>query len=78
VSASYCGRKPLILECRSRPPNNISSDAPAKETEKGKNVEFTGPLKDQRWGLVTAIKVPGGGEVGLYEPRHPTALNLKS
>ncbi len=45
---------------------------------KAKNVEFTGPVKEQRWGLVTAIKVPGGGEVGLYEPRHPTALNLKS
>jgi hypothetical protein len=45
---------------------------------KGKNVEFTGPVKDQRWGLVTAIRVPGGGEIGLYEPRHPTALNLKS
>ncbi len=45
---------------------------------KAKNVEFTGPVKEQRWGLVTAIKVPGGGEVGLYEPRHPTALSLKS
>jgi hypothetical protein len=43
-----------------------------------KNVEFTGPAKDQRWGLVTAIKVPGGGEIGMYEPRHPTALKLKS
>jgi hypothetical protein len=45
---------------------------------KAKNVEFTGAVKDQRWGFVTAIQVPGGGEVGLYEPRHPTALNLKS
>lgn len=43
-----------------------------------KNVEFTGPVKDQRWGLVTAIKAPGGAEIGLYEPRHPIALNLKS
>ena len=23
------------------------------------------------WGLLTAIRLPGGGELGLYEPRHP-------
>jgi hypothetical protein len=57
----------------------MCDDIQATMTElKAKNVEFTGPVKDQRWGLVTAIKVPGGGEIGLYEPRHPTALNLKS
>ena len=39
-----------------------------------KGVEFTGPVSDQGFGLVTAIKLPGGGELGLYEPRHPTAL----
>jgi len=44
---------------------------------KAKGVEFAHPVKDQGWGLVTAIKVPGGGEMGLYEPRHPTALKLK-
>ena len=36
-----------------------------------KGVEFTGPIRDQGWGLVTAMKVPGGGELGLYEPHHP-------
>ena len=39
-----------------------------------KGVEFTGPILDQGWGLVTAMKVPGGGELGLYEPRHVTAI----
>jgi len=43
---------------------------------KAKGVELTQPVKEQRWGLVTAIKIPGGGEMGLYEPRHPTALEL--
>jgi predicted enzyme related to lactoylglutathione lyase len=42
----------------------------------GKGVEFTKPVTDQGWGLVTALKLPGGGELGLYEPRHATALNL--
>jgi hypothetical protein len=41
-----------------------------------KGVEFVRPVREERWGLVTAIKLPGGGEVGLYEPRHPTALAL--
>ena len=37
----------------------------------GKGVELTGPVSDEGWGLVTAIRLPGGGELGLYEPRHP-------
>ena len=41
-----------------------------------KGVEFTGPVRDQGFGLITALRLPGGGELGLYEPRHPTALSL--
>jgi catechol 2,3-dioxygenase-like lactoylglutathione lyase family enzyme len=29
-----------------------------------------------RWGSITSIQLPGGGELGLYQPRHPTALKL--
>ena len=29
------------------------------------------------WGSITKIRLPGGGEVGLYQPKHPTALDLK-
>ena len=29
-----------------------------------------------RWGLKTAIRLPGGGHLGLYQPTHPTALDL--
>ena len=39
---------------------------------KKKGVEFTGPVKDHGWGLLTHLRIPGGGEMGLYEPRHPT------
>ena len=41
-----------------------------------KGVEIVRPVADQGWGRVTAIRLPGGGELGLYEPRHPTALQL--
>ena len=36
-----------------------------------KGVEFAGPVTDQGWGLLTTIKLPGGGELGLYEPVIP-------
>jgi catechol 2,3-dioxygenase-like lactoylglutathione lyase family enzyme len=41
-----------------------------------KGVELARPVSDQGWGRVTALRLPGGGELGLYEPRHPTALAL--
>ena len=31
-------------------------------------------VQEARWGSVTKIRLPGGGEVGLYQPRHQTAL----
>ncbi len=27
-----------------------------------------------RWGSLTRLKLPGGGEVGLYQPTHRLAL----
>ena len=33
-------------------------------------------VQEARWGSITRIGLPGGGEVGLYQPRHPTALGL--
>ncbi len=39
-----------------------------------RGVTITGPVTDQGWGLLTSIAVPGAGELGLYEPRHPTAI----
>jgi hypothetical protein len=31
-------------------------------------------VEDVRWGSITKIRLPSGSEVGLYQPRHPTAL----
>jgi catechol 2,3-dioxygenase-like lactoylglutathione lyase family enzyme len=30
--------------------------------------------QEARWGSVTRIQLPGGGEVGLYQPKHPSPL----
>jgi catechol 2,3-dioxygenase-like lactoylglutathione lyase family enzyme len=35
-----------------------------------KGVEFTGPVVDRGYGLVTHFRVPGGFEVQLYQPRY--------
>lgn len=41
---------------------------------KEKGVEFKGEPHDERWGLVATMVLPGGVEMLLYEPRHPTAI----
>lgn len=42
-----------------------------------KGVEFTGPVENQGFGLLTRLRIPGGGEIGLYQPNHPTAYDLE-
>ncbi len=29
------------------------------------------PVKDAGWGLLTHLTLPGGGKIGVYQPRHP-------
>ncbi len=41
-----------------------------------KGVEVTQPVSDEGWGLLTRFRLPGGGEVGMYEPRHERATRL--
>ena len=41
-----------------------------------RGVIFDGPVSDQGWGRLTSIRLPGGGRLGLYEARHPTAFDL--
>jgi catechol 2,3-dioxygenase-like lactoylglutathione lyase family enzyme len=39
-----------------------------------KGVEFVAPVSDEGFGLVTRLRVPGAGEIGLYQPRHASPL----
>lgn len=36
-----------------------------------RGVEFTRPVEETTWGVITGFRLPGGGDIGLYEPRHP-------
>jgi hypothetical protein len=38
-----------------------------------RGVEIVHPVADRGWGLLATIRMPSGAELGLYEPRHPTA-----
>jgi catechol 2,3-dioxygenase-like lactoylglutathione lyase family enzyme len=56
------GRHALYLMC---------DDLAAAMSElEGRGVEFTGPAADEGWGRIAFMRVPGAGELGLYEPRH--------
>ena len=30
-----------------------------------------GPIHNQPWGVLTQVVLPGGGKLGVYQPRHP-------
>jgi predicted enzyme related to lactoylglutathione lyase len=45
---------------------------------KNKGVEFTQPVKDAGWGLLTALRLPDGEEMFLYQPKHPSPLHRAS
>ena len=37
-----------------------------------KGVEVSRPISEERWGRITAIRMPDGNELRLYQPKHPT------
>jgi hypothetical protein len=41
---------------------------------RGKGVELASEISDEGFGLMAALRLPGGSELALYEPRHPSPL----
>ncbi len=39
-----------------------------------RQIEFS-EVQEARWGLITKIRLPGGGRIGLYQPRHRTTID---
>ena len=35
-------------------------------------------VQEARWGSITKVRLPGGSDVGLYQPKHPLALGIAS
>ncbi len=34
-------------------------------------------VNEAPWGIVTTFRLPSGGEIGLYQPTHPTAMEIR-
>jgi catechol 2,3-dioxygenase-like lactoylglutathione lyase family enzyme len=41
---------------------------------RGKGVDVDEQTHDERWGITTMMRLPGGLDIMLYQPRHPTAV----
>ena len=62
------GRHELYFLC-----DNLTSEMAELRT---KGVECS-EVVEARWGSVTKIRLPGGGEIGLYQPKHAAPVGLK-
>ena len=52
----------------------MCDDLPAMVASlKAKNVACT-EIEEAEWGIKTTIPLPSGSEIGLYQPKHPTAI----
>jgi predicted enzyme related to lactoylglutathione lyase len=61
------GRHELYLMC-----DDIQATV---EELQAKGVEVTREISDEGFGLITALRLPDGSELALYEPRHPSPLS---
>jgi catechol 2,3-dioxygenase-like lactoylglutathione lyase family enzyme len=68
IEPSDSGRHELYLMC-----DDIEQTV---QDLKGKGVEFSGDITSAGFGRVITLKVPGGGELSLYQPRHALATSL--
>jgi predicted enzyme related to lactoylglutathione lyase len=41
---------------------------------KGKGAEVAQEVSDEGWGLLASVRMPDGGELPIYEPRHPSPI----
>jgi catechol 2,3-dioxygenase-like lactoylglutathione lyase family enzyme len=60
------GRHELYLMC-----DDIEATVADLEA---KGVEFVAPISDEGFGRMTRMRVPGAGDLGLYQPTHPSPL----
>ena len=58
------GKHELYLMC---------DDLQAEIARLGKRGIKCGSVSDEGWGILSTVRLPGGGDLGLYEPRHAMA-----
>jgi len=55
----------------------MCDDVKALASKLRKQRVFCGPVRDQGWGLMTYVTLPGGGKLGIYEPRHARPKSMR-
>jgi catechol 2,3-dioxygenase-like lactoylglutathione lyase family enzyme len=60
------GRHELYLMC-----DDLQTEM---EGLRARGIDCSGVV-DARWGSITKVRLPGGGEIGLYQPKHPRPKN---
>jgi hypothetical protein len=57
----------------------MCDDVEAFITEMKQRGIACGPVQNQGWGLLTQVALPGGGSLGVYQPRHarPEAMSIE-
>jgi hypothetical protein len=63
------GRHELYLMC---------DDIEALITEMRARSLTCGPVEEEPWGSLTHLTLPGGGALGIYQPKHASPLHLQS
>lgn len=51
----------------------VCDDLEATITELARSGVACGDPSEETWGVRATLQLPGGGRLGLYEPRHPLA-----
>jgi hypothetical protein len=70
------GLPPAVLAVHPSRKNNIQvvylmcADIQMFVTAMAEQGVFCGPIENTSWGQLTQVKLPGGGKLGVYEPRH--------
>jgi hypothetical protein len=52
----------------------MCDDLPAEVASLREKGVRTSEVEEARWGPVTKMQLPGGSQIGLYQPKHPTAI----
>ena len=56
----------------------MCDDVQALIAEMKKKKVGCSPVDEQRWGSITRLTLPGGGKLGIYQPKHPSPLKVRA
>jgi catechol 2,3-dioxygenase-like lactoylglutathione lyase family enzyme len=54
----------------------VCDDLKAEMAELKKKRAHLGEIVEERWGMRTTVTLPGGGAIGIYQPKHPVAFGI--